>query len=151
MLLYILQIKGSRKTDIDYLSIHIAFYLASWGMYRGLSFLLQKDYKIHIPVVKVILKPKYNSLCGIRCVGFREESNQILLAELNGFMASYYDEIRREVKEQDLKNKRSDTLLTKILMGTLGCMPAYDRYLSMGLRKVKSQQDKKYKIFDDAG
>lgn len=38
--------------DIDYLSLQLSFYLASWGMYRGSSFLLQKDYKIHIPVVK---------------------------------------------------------------------------------------------------
>ena len=30
--------------DVDYLSLQLAFYLASWGMYRGSSFLLQKDY-----------------------------------------------------------------------------------------------------------
>ena len=39
---------------IDHLALHLAFYLASWGMYRGSSFLLQKDYKVHIPVVKII-------------------------------------------------------------------------------------------------
>lgn len=33
--------------DDDYLSLQLAFYLASWGMYRGSSFLLQKDYKVH--------------------------------------------------------------------------------------------------------
>ena len=27
--------------DYDYLSLHLAFYLASWGMYRGSSFLLE--------------------------------------------------------------------------------------------------------------
>ncbi|MBQ8112212.1 MAG: hypothetical protein IJ146_03300, partial [Kiritimatiellae bacterium] len=31
--------------DYDYLCLHLAFYLASWGMYRGSSFLLQQDYK----------------------------------------------------------------------------------------------------------
>ncbi len=40
---------------IDYLSLHLAFYLASWGMYRGSSNLLQKDYRIHIPIVRIIL------------------------------------------------------------------------------------------------
>lgn len=40
--------------DFEYLSLQLAFYLASWGMYRGSSFLLQKDYKIHIPVIKEI-------------------------------------------------------------------------------------------------
>lgn len=45
--------------DYNYLSLQLAFYLASWGMYRGSSFLLQKDYKVHIPVVKELLKAKY--------------------------------------------------------------------------------------------
>lgn len=27
--------------------LHLAFYLASWGMLRGGSFLLQKDYRVH--------------------------------------------------------------------------------------------------------
>jgi len=42
--------------DYDYLSLHHAFYLASWGMYRGSSFLLQKDYKVLTPIVEEILK-----------------------------------------------------------------------------------------------
>ena len=31
-------------------------YLSSWGMYRGSSFLLQKDYKIHKPIIVEALK-----------------------------------------------------------------------------------------------
>lgn len=60
--------ENRNKTDeqtLDYLSLHLAFYLASWGMYRGSSFLLQKDYKVHIPVVKIIQEEKYNPLLGI--------------------------------------------------------------------------------------
>lgn len=52
----------TNKQAIDYLSLHLAFYLASWGMYRGSSFLLQKDYKVHIPVVEIIQEQKYNLL-----------------------------------------------------------------------------------------
>ena len=47
---------------IDYLCLHLSFYLASWGMYRGSSFLLQRDYKVHKPVIKILLEDKYNSL-----------------------------------------------------------------------------------------
>ena len=46
--------------DYDYLSLHLAFYLASWGMYRGSSFLLQKDYKVLSPIVEEILKTDYD-------------------------------------------------------------------------------------------
>ena len=35
---------------IDYLCLHLAWYLASWGMLRN-SFLMQKDYKIHADVL----------------------------------------------------------------------------------------------------
>ena len=54
--------RGSNDVDYDYLSLQLAFYLASWGMYRGSSFLLQKDYKVHIPVVKELLSEKYDVL-----------------------------------------------------------------------------------------
>lgn len=36
-----------------------------------------------------------------------------------------------------LKNNLSDTSITKILMGTLGCVPAYDRYFVSGIRSQK--------------
>ena len=49
----------------DYLSLHLAFYLASWGMYRGSSFLLQKDYKVLVPIVEEVLKPEYDCLFGV--------------------------------------------------------------------------------------
>lgn len=36
--------RNNSTPDLDYLSLQLAFYLASWGMYREASFLLQKDY-----------------------------------------------------------------------------------------------------------
>ena len=134
---HFIKARGSKDVDYDYLSLQLAFYLASWGMYRGSSFLLQKDYKIHIPVVKELSSEKYDTLAGIECSDLRNESNQKLLQDINSFLEQYYDKIRREVKEQDLKNKLSFTLITKILMGTLGCVPAYDRYFIAGIKNKK--------------
>lgn len=48
--------------DYDYLALHLSFYLASWGMYRGSSMLLSTDYKIHIPIVKELMKEEYEYL-----------------------------------------------------------------------------------------
>ena len=135
--LHFIKARGSKEIDYDYLSLQLAFYLASWGMYRGSSFLLQKDYKVHIPVVKELLSKEYDALAGIECIEFRKESNQQLLREINSFLGQYYDKIRREVKGQELKNQLSFTLITKILMGTLGCVPAYDRYFIAGIKKQK--------------
>jgi len=43
---------------LDYLCLNLSFCLASWGMYRGSSFLLQKDYKVHKPIIKILLEDK---------------------------------------------------------------------------------------------
>lgn len=131
--------KARKETnpDLDYLSLQLAFYLASWGMYRGSSFLLQKDYKVHIPVIEELLKEKYDFLFGIDCEHILLEENQKLLEELSTFALSYYDAIRREVKGNELKNDVSETLITKLLMGTMGCVPAYDRYFVSGIKAHK--------------
>lgn len=127
--------RGSSKPDLDYLSLQLAFYLASWGMYRGSSFLLQKDYKVHIPVVKEILKEEYDCLFGIECLELRKKPIQAKLRKLEQFMAAIYEGIRKTVVGTD--KSPSATLITKILMGTLGCVPAYDRYFVDGIRELK--------------
>lgn len=38
--------------------MHLAFYLASWGMLRGSSFLLQKDYLIHNYFIEEVVMNK---------------------------------------------------------------------------------------------
>lgn len=129
--------RDNKNAELDYLSLQLAFYLASWGMYRGSSFLLQKDYKIHIPVVKELLKEEYDPLAGIDCVELKREENQRLLGNVNAFLDEYYSNIRGEVKNIKVRNQLSSTLITKILMGTLGCVPAYDRYFISGIKKQK--------------
>lgn len=129
--------RDNKNAELDYLSLQLAFYLASWGMYRGSSFLLQKDYKIHIPVVKELLKEDYDPLAGIDCVELKREENQRLLENINAFLDEYYSNIRDEVKNIKVRNQLSSTLITKILMGTLGCVPAYDRYFISGIKKQK--------------
>lgn len=78
--------RNNSAPDLDYLSLQLAFYLASWGMYRGSSFLLQKDYKVHVPVVEELLKVHYNGLFGLECIELRKNDVQKKLTELNWFM-----------------------------------------------------------------
>ena len=80
-----------REKTIDYLCLQLAFYLASWGMYRGSSFLLQKDYTIHREPIKIILDDTYSVLLGIKCDKLLSNIN--LLFEL---IKKLEDEIRRE-------------------------------------------------------
>ena len=124
--------------DYDYLSLHLAFYLASWGMYRGSCFLLQKDYKVLSPVVEEVLKPEYDCLFGVACTDLRNDDIRAQLKELYDYIADYYFRpIRNEVAGRKVASSVSPVLVTKILMGTLGCVPAYDRFFIDGIKKYK--------------
>lgn len=120
---YFQNIYFKNKSDDDTAALHLGFYLASWGMYRGSSFLLQNDYKIHIGVV-TILKEKF-------------EENQIISFEImkaikENIVTHYKDNAHPNTKGNKIA---SDTLITKILLGTLGSIPAYDRFFVDGLKK----------------
>ena len=123
--------------DCDYLSLHLAFYLASWGMYRGSSFLLQKDYKVLVPIVEEILKPEYDCLFGLACTDVRNDDVWAQLKELSDYISDYFGPIRDEVAGRVVASDVSPVLITKILMGTLGCVPAYDRFFQDGVATYK--------------
>ena len=130
--------------DCDNLSLHLAFYLASWGMYRGSSFLLQKDYKVLVPIVEEILKSEYDCLFGVACVGLRDSEVQDSLEKLYKYIAKHLQPIRNEVAGREVPSSVSPVLITKILMGTLGCVPAYDRFFEEGARHL-GLKEKNYK------
>lgn len=118
---------------VDYLALHLAFYLASWGMYRGSSFLLQKDYKVHIPVVEIILEEKYAPLLGITAEGLMEDDKLDLLEDVSAKIRQAY--ANEQPSFEGVTNNATDTLVTKILLGALGCVPAYDRYYVQAVRQ----------------
>lgn len=140
--------EGVAVPDYESLSLHLAFYLASWGMYRGSSFLLQKDYLVHVCAVKFILEEQYDKLQGIELADVKKDlaDGESFICGLYGRLAKYYAGIRSSCpkKEQMKSDSVSDTLITKIMLGTLGCVPAYDRYFRDGIGKVGVQIPKKF-------
>ena len=139
--------------DYDYLSLHLAFYLASWGMYRGSCFIFQKDYKVHTPIVEKVLKPEYDCLFGVACVGLREDEVQARLTEVYKRISAHFWPIRNEVAGREVTTPVSPVLITKILMGTLGCVPAYDRFFEegakyLGLEKKSYNEDSLRELAD---
>jgi len=118
------QQERGQKPDVDNLCLHLAFYLASWGMYRGSSFLLQRDYRIHMKSVETVLDEDYKDLREIKC--------NRLIALLKPDDNPLMDVIERV--GHSYPESPSLTLITKILLGTLGCVPAYDRFLKDALK-----------------
>ena len=139
--------------DYDYLSLHLAFYLASWGMYRGSSFLLQKDYKVLVPIVEEVLKPEYDCLFGVACTDLRNNEVRAQLKKLSDCISAHFEPIRDEVAGREVASPVSPVLITKILMGTLGCVPAYDRFFEegakyLGLEKKSYNEDSLLELAD---
>ncbi|MHB8128486.1 MAG: hypothetical protein ACYDEX_05775 [Mobilitalea sp.] len=121
---------------IDLMCLHLSNYLASWGMFRGAAFLLQKDYRIHLEVVRLILNDQYRILRtnDIRNIDYDEYIKRIF--ELSENITEIYRNKTTDFENENGRNA-SDTLITKILLGVFGCVPAYDRYLKEGLKFTK--------------
>lgn len=141
----------STQTDIHILEL--AFYLASWGMYRGSSGLLQKNHFIHKGAVDILFSNEGQKL---KCNSMNEsaKSNIKDILNLKDKLANHYKSIEF-IKGADKPKPISptDTLLSKILLGTLGCVPAYDRYFIDGLKEKKIKnttfnETSIYELFD---
>jgi hypothetical protein len=126
----------TENIDEDLASLHLAFYLASWGMYRGSTFLLQRDYKFLLPVVQIILQHR-----DMRTKEINHNTKETFLNELFEIkpqLEAYFSRDYPGLKKPD--REASDTLLTKILLGTLGSTPAYDRLFKKGLKSYPYTQ-----------
>lgn len=127
----LLSIRNPTDGDIDIMALNLGMYLASWGMYRGSSNLLQEcSYKVHVGAVKILINSKYRELYRISPTNY-DGQNISLIIEVFDLLSSYYD----------LKNvSPTDTLITKILLGTLGCTMALDTQVKSSLGKANVTQ-----------
>ncbi len=129
-------IDGEKWTYRDQLCLHLAFYMASWGMYRGSSFLLQNDYKIYGEVVDIIFKDEFKSLWSDETL-FKTNCGDLIITlykniqdALSSFKEfydtkSYFNKIGKNEKQSFYP--KFLTVVSKIILGTIGCFPALDR------------------------
>ena len=118
--------KFQSTTNDDLLSLHLAFFLASWGMYRGSSQLLQNNYLIHREAVQIILSNPHP---------------KDLLPPTSEAYCSQLKPLIQRLKTHYRQHSISptDTLISKIILGTTALSPALDRYFIEG---VKSKGEK---------
>lgn len=109
----------------DQAALQLGFYLASWGMYRGSSFLLQHAYTVHLGVIDCLAAPQFGPLWQSE---FGADERDVTL--LPTVIAAV-----RAVREAYAPfGQPTDTLVTKVLLGTFGCLPACDRYFLGGFK-----------------
>lgn len=110
------------KNNIQNSCLHLAFYLASWGMLRGSSFLLQKSIKFYEPLIKYISE-KEKDFWKIDVLNYSEVNIERLI-KCSGDI--------KKILSNNGKYKVSDTLITKIMLGVFGNVPALDSYFKIG-------------------
>ncbi len=128
---------ASKQTEIQILEL--AFYLASWGMYRGSGGLLQKNHLIHKGAVNIVFSKANQKLkCNEKSEVNRGNIEQIIYVK-NELVKHYSSIYFTKGADKPKSISPTDTLLSKVLLGTLGCVPAYDRYFIDGLKEMKME------------
>ena len=102
------------SATLDYVALHLFAFLGSWGMLCRGAFLLQKDYRFLIPVIKILNQSKYDGLCDVDLTD--ENLNKSwyiatvmdLIGELKEFfMSQTYYKIEKDKETGVAKNTHS--------------------------------------------
>jgi hypothetical protein len=110
--------------------LHIGFYLASWGMLRGSTALHTKSYRFFEPVIEVIASEQLDTW-DIDLDGYTEENISTLI-ELRDRLAGALTANTDNATDRAPTN----TLVTKVMLGVFGSVPAFDTFFVRGFRSV---------------
>jgi len=101
--------------------LQLGFYLASWGMLRGSAPLLQKSVKFYRPLIEYIASAP-RELWEIDANCYTPSNIQLLL------------DCRWNICQALSPCGASDILVTKIMLGVFGNVPAFDTFFMRGFR-----------------
>lgn len=108
-------------------SCHIlGFYLASWGMYRGSTYLFRSTSAAHLQPVIEYIEDNQERLRGLDLSDYGEEGRDSVIDSFRGIREALH-----------LPDGTSYLILTtKVIVGTVGFLPAFDRYFVDGIRSL---------------
>jgi len=115
----------SNDENIQLSCLHLAFYLASWGMLRGSSALLEKSLG-HYKDLIINISQFDEKIWDIDIDVYTQENVSLLL------------ECKRMII--DSLDKASDTLVTKIMLGVYANVPAFDANFCKGFKINKFEK-----------
>ena len=109
------------EDNIEKSCLHLGFYLASWGMFRGSSILLQKSLQFYKPIIKWIAEDCPASVWKIDVNNYNEDYIKELLFTY-GKLAKFFEGHNELI------------IVTKIMLGVFGNTPAFDEYFTKTFR-----------------
>lgn len=117
----------------------LARYLVIFGMNRGKGKGFLKDYNQLIPVVELALSSKYEFLFGLTPKKILESADPVLnICELSKDIKALLSSGR--------KCEPTNTMISKILMGVYGTVPAFDRYLCASAQCRQVANDRNFPV-----
>jgi hypothetical protein len=100
--------------------LQLAFYLASWGMYRGSADLLRRSVRHLVPLVRLIAAAP-EAVWHADADDYSGPVRALIIDTANDLRGL-------------LSGGMSDTLVTKVMLGVFGCVPAFDTNFRTGAR-----------------
>ncbi|MCX6822254.1 MAG: hypothetical protein NTW30_05770 [Candidatus Aenigmarchaeota archaeon] len=117
--------------NIEDSCLQLSFYLASWGMYRGSAFVLQKSSKFYEQLIKNIIEFD-------RRIWTIDVDNYIIDNNMENI--DLLIKCKEIIKESfDDWTNATDTLISKIMLGVFGNVPAFDNFFREGCRRESLQ------------
>jgi hypothetical protein len=126
--------------NIEKSCLHLGFYLASWGMYRGSTLVLERSVKHYERLIKDVIVNEDNEPCWKIDVDKYDKENIERLVKLKEDIvdAISKDEHNKPIfKKNGKEQKEWGTLATKIMLGIFGNTPAFDTYFKAGMKKIR--------------
>ncbi len=106
--------------------LQLGFYLASWGMLRGSSFLLEKSVR-YLKKLIINISTFKKEVWDIDVDCYTKDNINLLI------------DCKNMIRESlGTRNSPSDTLVTKIMLGIFGNVPAFDDNFCKGFNLKKS-------------
>ena len=113
-------------SNIELSCLQLGFFLASWGMFRGSTALLQRSSRYYEPLIAYIATVRSN-IWDVDANSYTDEAIELIF------------QTQREVA-RCMPDEASDVLISKIMLGVFGCVPAFDTRFVKGFRGTFSKR-----------
>jgi hypothetical protein len=119
----------TNEPELTLACLHLATYLASWGMFARRSPLLRRSVVQFRPVIGVIS-------------GSSEEIWDVDAHRYSDGAWDLIEQVANDIKSAFCQAtpgvQVSNTVVTKTMFGVFGCVPAFDRYFRKGAGKIRA-------------
>ena len=122
------------KSGMQLSCLHLGYYLASWGMFRGKAALLQHNSHALLGAVeKIAAAPEIIWTTNV------EEYDELRIEAILKF---------KDTLKEVVPGGQSDTLTSKIMLGVFGCVPAFDTNFRKGFHVSSFSPSALIKVHD---